>query len=1009
MPATVLPAPTVRPPAAPPDPSALERALRAAVDGEVRFDAGSRAAYSTDSSNYRQVPIGVVVPRTVDAAVAAVAVCRRFGAPVLSRGAGTSLAGECTNTAVVIDWTKFVNRVEHLDVEGRIALVQPGIVLDELNRVAGAHGLMVGPKPATHDHCTIGGMVGNNSCGSTAQAYGKTVDNIRRMEVLLYDGTRMWVGGDGDRYDEVVGVGGRPAAIYRALKALADEYGDDIRARYPDIPRRVSGYNLDDLLPEKGFDLARALCGSESTLVTVLRVEVRLVPVVPAKRLVVLGYPDLATAADDVPTITAHDPQLVEGMDDKVTGHERAEHRNADAIALLPEGHAWLMVEFGGDDPEAAQRRSEAFLAAFRRDGGPSVRVFDDPADQRALTAVREAALGVSAWAPGQHAAWPGWEDAAVPPDRLGAYLRDFSRLLTEFGLASASIYGHFGQACVHSRIPFELATARGINDFRRFVERAARLVTDYGGSLSGEHGDGQARGALLPIMYGDRIVEAFQRMKALFDPANRMNPGKVVFPLGVDEDLRLGAGYAPHAGPVHFAYPDDQGLFENAALRCVGVGACRSHEGGVMCPSYRATGEEEHSTRGRARLLFEMVNGRQKDGPIRDGWRSTAVKDALDLCLACKGCRSDCPVNVDMATYKAEFLSHHYAGRIRPMAHYSMGWLPLAARVARLAPAVVNAVTHLPLLRAVARRVAGVDGGRPLPVFAATPFTTRMRGRRPGGSGMQGEVVLFPDTFTNAFHPAVGEAAVTVLEDAGYRVIVPQEPLCCGLTWISTGQLDVAKRVLRHTAAALAPYLERGVPIVGLEPSCTAVFRSDGPELLPGDPDVARLKRGMRTLAEVLQGTDGWSPPRLEVDAVVQPHCHQHAVLGTEADEQVLAAAGVDATTLGGCCGLAGNFGFEAGHLATSIAVARTELLPAVDGADPGTVVLADGFSCRTQVEQLSDGRQAMHLAELLAAGIEGRDLGDPDRLLSRPARPQRVARRRIRRAVPFVKEARR
>ncbi|HET6824609.1 MAG TPA: FAD-binding oxidoreductase, partial [Amnibacterium sp.] len=509
MAATVLPAPTVRPPAAPADPGALERALRAAVDGEVRFDAGSLAAYSTDSSNYRQVPIGVVVPRTVDAAVAAVAVCRRFGAPVLSRGGGTSLAGECTNTAVVIDWTKYVNRVEHLDVERRIALVQPGIVLDELNRAAGAHGLMVGPKPATHDHCTIGGMVGNNSCGSTAQAYGKTVDNIARMEVLLYDGTRMWVGGDADRYDDVVRAGGRPAAVYRALKALADEYGDDIRARYPDIPRRVSGYNLDDLLPEKGFDLARALCGSEATLVTVLRVEVRLVPVVPAKRLVVLGYPDLASAADDVPAITEHDPQLVEGMDDKVTGHERAEHRNADAIALLPDGHAWLMVEFGGDDAEEAQRRSEPFLAAFRRDGGPAVRIFDDPADQRALTAVREAALGVSAWAPGQHAAWPGWEDAAVPPARLGDYLRDFQALLAEFGLASASIYGHFGQACVHSRIPFELATARGINDFRRFVERAARLVTDYGGSLSGEHGDGQARGALLPIMYGDRIVEA--------------------------------------------------------------------------------------------------------------------------------------------------------------------------------------------------------------------------------------------------------------------------------------------------------------------------------------------------------------------------------------------------------------------------------------------------------------------------------------------------------------------
>ncbi|MGN6744423.1 MAG: FAD-binding and (Fe-S)-binding domain-containing protein [Amnibacterium sp.] len=1010
MPATLLPAPVVRPPAAAADPGALERALKAAVDGEVRFDAGTLGAYSTDASNYRQVPIGVVVPRTVEAAVAAVAVCRRFGAPVLSRGGGTSHAGECTNTPVVIDWTNHVNRVEHLDPQRRIALVQPGIVLDELNRAAAAHGLMVGPKPATHDHCTIGGMVGNNSCGSTAQAYGKTVDNIARMEVLLYDGTRMWVGGDGERYDEVVRAGGRPAAIYRALTALAEEYGDEIRARFPDIPRRVSGYDLDDLLPEKGFDLARALCGSEGTLVTVLRVEVRLVPTVPAKRLVVLGYPRLADGADDVPAINRFTPSLLEGLDEKVTGHERAEHRNAAALALLPEGHAWLMVEFGGDDAEAAARRSEPFLAWLReRDDAPSVAVFDDAADQRSLTAVREAALGVSAWAPGQHAAWPGWEDAAVPPERLGDYLRDFSALLDEFGLASASVYGHLGQACVHARIPFDLASPRGINDYRRFVERAARLVTAYGGSLSGEHGDGQARGALLPIMYGDRIVEAFQRMKALFDPANRMNPGKVVFPLGVTEDLRLGPDYAPAVdGPVHFSYPDDRGLFENAALRCVGVGACRSHSGGVMCPSYRATGEEEHSTRGRARLLFEMVNGREKGGPIEDGWRSTAVKDALDLCLACKGCKSDCPVNVDMATYKAEFLSHHYAGRVRPMAHYSMGWLPLAARLAHLAPGVVNAVTHLPVLRGLVKRAGGIDPGRPVPYFAGERFEDRFRRRSPRGNGMRGEVLLFPDSFTNNLHPAVGEAAVTVLEEARYRVVQPEATVCCGLTWISTGQLATAKRVLRRTARLLAPYLDRGMPIVGLEPSCTAVFRSDGPELLPDDPDVARLKAATTTFAELLDGADAWTPPRIDRAAVVQPHCHQHAVLSTDADARILERAGVTATTLGGCCGLAGNFGFEAGHLDTSIAVAEHELLPAVNGAADDTVVLADGFSCRTQVEQLSNGRQALHLAELLALGIEGRDLGArPERLAPRPGRPQRVARRRIRRIRPFARAA--
>jgi len=802
----------------------------------------------------------------------------------------------------------------------------------------------------------------------------------------------------------VVAAGGRPAAIYRGLRALADEYGDDVRARFPDIPRRVSGYDLDDLLPEKGFDLARALCGSEGTLVTVLRVEVRLVPVVPAKRLIVVGYPDLVAAADDVPAINGFGPQLLEGIDEKVTGHERAARRNASAIRSLPDGHAWLMVEFGGTDPAAAAEASRPFLDWLgEHHDAAAVAVVDEPADQAGLTSVRESALGVSAWAPGRRPAWPGWEDAAVPPARLGAYLREFTALLDEFGLASASIYGHFGHACIHARIPFDLASLRGVNDYRRFVERAARLVADHGGSLSGEHGDGQARGALLPIMYGDRIVEAFQRMKALFDPANRMNPGKVVFPLGVTDDLRLGPDYAPDAGPTSFAYPDDHGRFENAALRCVGVGDCRSHSGGLMCPSYRATGEEEHSTRGRARLLFEMVNG-GKGGPISDGWRSTAVKDALDLCLSCKGCRSDCPVNVDMATYKAEFLHHHYAGRLRPLAHYSMGWLPLAAWGARLAPWLVNAVTHAPVLKGLVKRAGGIDPGRPTPYFAAERFQDRFRTYRPRGSGVLGEVLLLPDSFTNNLQPGVAEAAVAVLEEAGYRVVVPDRTVCCGLTWVSTGQLDVAKRVLRRTARILRPYLDRGMPVVGLEPSCTAVLRSDGPELLPDDPDIARLKASTRTLAELLDATDGWTPPRIDRAAVVQPHCHQHAVLTTDADARILAGAGVEATTVGGCCGLAGNFGFEAGHLDTSIAVAAHELLPAVDGAALDAVVLADGFSCRTQVEQLSDGRAAMHLAELLALGIEGRRLGDrPERLVERPGRPQRVARRRIRRVRPF------
>ena len=979
---------------------ALERTLRERVDGEVRFDAGTRATYATDASNFRQTPIGVVLPRSIDAAVDALAVCAEFGAPVLSRGGGTSLAGECCNAAVIIDWTKYCHRIEWVDAERRRAMVQPGVVLDQLNRAVAPHGLQFGPKPATHGHCTIGGMIGNNSCGASAQAYGKTADNVVRLEVLCYDGTRFWVG-EGDDPDAATG---RELEIRRGLARLADEYADEIRARFPDIPRRVSGYSLDELLPERGGDLAKVLCGSESTLVTVLRAEVSLVPLVPDRAFVLIGYDSIADAADAVPDIVRHDPLILEGMDDKLIEHERRLGRHDAGLRLLPDGRSWLLVQLGDGDRDAADRRARELVSDLGLAGSDRVAVLDDPEDQRRITAVREDALGATARVPGEHAGWPGWEDAAVPPERLGDYLRDFGRLLDGFGYGRAPIYGHFGHGCVHARIPFELTTERGIADYRRFVERAAHLVTDYGGSLSGEHGDGQARGALLPIMFGDRIMDAFRRTKTLFDPLGRMNPGKLVDAYPVDANLRFGAGFTPlRVERQQFAYPDDGGMFANAAARCVGVGACRDHTGGVMCPSYRATGEEEHSTRGRARLLFEMMTGE----PIEDGWRSEAVRDALDLCFSCKGCRSDCPVGVDMATYKAEFLAHHYRGRLRPMAHYTMGWLPLWARLARIAPAPINAITQSRRLHRPVARLAGLEPDRPIPAFAGERFASWYRRRGPRGSGARGEVLLWPDTFTDNLHPGVARAAVEVLEEAGYRVVVPSGALCCGLTWISTGQLGTARRVLARTARRLRPWLDRGVPVIGLEPSCTAVFRADGPELLPRDGDVRLLAQHTRTFAELLDGTDGWRPPGIGGSAVVQPHCHQHSVLGFAADERILQAAGIDATLVGGCCGLAGNFGFEPGHLEVSVAASETELMPAVRAAGAESVVLADGFSCRTQIEHSGSGRQAMHLAELLAAGIRGMPTGPHPEyaIVRRPGHPQSLPpdRRGIR---PFIRE---
>ncbi|MFI0720806.1 FAD-binding and (Fe-S)-binding domain-containing protein [Streptomyces sp. NPDC021224] len=987
------------------DLAALEDALRAEVDGEVRFDAGSRGAYATDGSNYRQVPLGVVVPHDIEAGAAAVAVCARFGAPLLSRGGGTSLAGQCTNTAVVVDWTKFCDGLVSVDPDNRTCVVEPGIVLDELNRQLAACGLRFGPKPSTHSHCALGGMIGNNSCGASAQAYGKTVDNVRRLEILTYDGTRCWVGRTPpEEYDAITAQGDRRAELYAGMRRIGDRHLADIRRGFPKIPRRVSGYNLDDLLPENGFHVARALVGSEGTLATVLHAELDLVPAPAADAMLVLGYPDICAAADDVPRILEHSsPAELEALDDRMAQLMREEGSHLESLRSFPDGGSWLLLQFTGDDQRAADWQAEELLAALGRStDDPDVALSDDTAREQRMLKAREAGLGVTARPPDERETWEGWEDSAVPPDRLGDYLRDLKALFARFDYDHPALYGHFGQGCVHTRIPFGLRTAEGVARFHDFLRAAAELVVSYGGSLSGEHGDGQARGELLRTMYGDRLMGAFEELKALFDPDDRMNPGKVVAPHPADADLRLGPAWRPRDdSDAYFGYPEDGHSFNQAVMGCVGVGNCRSHEGGVMCPSYRATGEEEHSTRGRARLLFEMIGGHD-DSPVTEGWRSPEVRDALDLCLSCKGCKSDCPVGVDMATYKAEFLAHHYRGRLRPAAHYALGWLPLWARGAQVAPGAVNAALRAPGVAALGKRLAGV-ADREAPLFAEESFLRwwRERGTAPPEPGDPRAVVLWPDTFSTYFHPSVARAAVKVLEDAGFRVAVPEKGVCCGLTLISTGQLDLAKRVLTRTAAVLRPWIEAGTPVVGLEPSCTAVFRADATELLPDDQDLRRLAGQFLTFSELLlhKAPEGWTPPVLTRAATVQTHCHQHAVTGFDADRELMRRAGLDANVLDeGCCGLAGNFGFEAGHKELSEAIGELGVLPGVRAAAPSALVVADGFSCRTQIEQGGTGRGALHLAEALALGLDGPAPADhPEKAAERPAPPSAAGARLV------------
>jgi Fe-S oxidoreductase len=691
--------------------------------------------------------------------------------------------------------------------------------------------------------------------------------------------------------------------------------------------------------------------------------------------MVVLGYPDIAAAGDAVPDIVPHGPWQLEGLDQVLLQLEQQASLAGDAIGDLPAGGGWLMIQFAGHDQADADTKAHALLDALAQsEHRPTVQFFDDPAKEDRLIEVREAGLGATAHPVGKHETWEGWEDAAVPPDQLGDYLRDFRALLDDFGYdqTETSLYGHFGQGCVHTRIPFELRTVDGIARYRSFVEAAAALVVRYGGSLSGEHGDGQSRGELLTKMFDPEVIDLFGQVKQLFDPTNRMNPGKVVHPNPLDGQLRLGLDFAHGEPRTFFAYPKDDHRFSQASLRCVGIGSCRTttSDDQVMCPSYMVTREEEHSTRGRARLLFEMVRGET----ITTGWRSAEVRDALDLCLACKGCKSDCPVNVDMATYKAEFLAHHYAHRLRPRAHYSMGWLPVTAQAASRAPALANAILQSPLTAPLVKKAGGVAPQRQLPRFAREPFTAWWRRRRTTPQpAPRGPVLLWPDTFSNVCHPGVARAAVAVLEDAGVEVRVPDRPVCCGLTWISTGQLRIATKVLSRTVDILRDDLRAGIPVVGLEPSCTGVFRSDGPDLLPGNEDLRRLSLQTRTFAELLtERAADWSPPQLDTAAIIQTHCHQHAVLGTDADDQLMQRAGIHAERLGsGCCGLAGNFGFEDGHYEVSRAAGERVLLPRVRACDPDTAVLADGFSCRTQIEQGNTGRTAVHLAELLAGGL--------------------------------------
>nr|WP_239579801.1 FAD-binding and (Fe-S)-binding domain-containing protein [Microlunatus panaciterrae] len=898
--------------------------------------------YSSDASLYRIVPQAVAQPRTVDEAVAVLELAAELGLPVTTRGAGTSCAGNAVGPGLILDVARHLNRIGEIDPEQRTAQVEPGVVQASLQSAAAPFGLRFGPDPSTHTRCTIGGMIGNNACGPRALGYGKTADNVVALDVLTGSGERLRLNTD------------QPAdsATLAQLKGVVGSHLGTIRTEFGRFGRQVSGYSLEHLLPEKGFNVARFLAGTEGTLAVILGATVRLVADAPHKIMIALGYPSMAEAADAAPAILQHAPTACEGLDRRIVEVVRT-RRGAGAVPPLPAGDGWVFVELVGDDPAEIRDRADRLLAGSGcKDGF----VVADPAQALALWKIREdgaGLAGVSLSSP----AYPGWEDAAVPPEHLGAYLRDFEALLTRHRLHGLP-YGHFGDGCVHVRIDFPLTETGGAAVYRSFVEEAAALVAGYGGSMSGEHGDGRARSALLPTMYSAAALGVFAEVKAAFDPDNLLNPGVLVDPDPVDGRLRAAA--LPGKELMR-----TEGHFAAAVHNCSGVGKCLADNTGglgVMCPSYQATREEKDSTRGRARVLQEMINGEV----IQLGFRSPAVHQALDLCLSCKGCARDCPTGIDMATYKAQVLDHTYRGKLRPRSHYALGWLPrwgrLITRIPGLA-SLINFTMSAPGLRRVVKWTAGADQRRSLPRFARRAARSRVALSERAGA----PVIIWVDSFSDSFTGGGVEAMVEVLESAGYAPTFLESTACCGLTWISTGQLDGARRQLRASLEVLHPHVAAGTPIVGLEPSCLAVWRSDAAELLD-DPRVAEVAAGVHTLAELLNATEGWRPPDLTgTELVAQPHCHHASIIGWQADAALLKATGATVTTVGGCCGLAGNFGVEKGHYDVSVKVAEHDLLPAVAAA-PDAVVLADGFSCRTQLAELAD-RQAITLAELLAS----------------------------------------
>lgn len=951
----------------------LSKHLAFHLDGEVDFTDAGIALYTSDASNYRQIPKGVVYPKSIDDIVASVSLCHEFGIAILMRGAGTSQNGQCVNDALVIDCSRHLNHVLEIDPDNRIATIQPGIVCDSLKAIAEQQALTFGPDPATHSRCTLGGMIGNNSCGPRSMLAGKTVENVERLEVLTSDGARFWAGPTSDEeLQDILSANNRQAEIYAELVAIRDEYADDIRKHYPDIKRRVSGYNLDQLLPENGFNVARALVGSEGTCVSLLQAQVKLIEKPVVTRLVVLGFDDIFLAGDAVVDIMPHTPVAMEGLDWGIVGGLIDRKLKNKEVALLPEGKAWMLVELADTDTKALQPRVDAFVKSMLANSKiRSAKPISCKADETAIWSIREQGASATSMSLDPEGIDPivGWEDTAVDPFQLGDYLRDFKALVDRYGY-STSLYGHFGDGCIHARITFDTRTQQGIDQWRNFSQEIAHLVVRYGGSLSGEHGDGQAKAEFLPVMFGDKLMHAFKRFKAAWDPAGLMNPGKLIDAYKMDENLRFGPEYATPKVATRLHFTEDPQGFGRSTERCIGMGKCRAHSGS-MCPSYQATGIEKYSTRGRAHLLHELVRGEL----LQDGWQDTDVADSMEHCLSCKACKSECPTQVDIASYKTEFMQQHYAERKRPLHHYVINrigqWLPYLSK----APRTVNFLQRS-FMGTAAKQLLGLDTDKSLPALAKHNSMQWVQANCHDrddhfywfGAKEAPAVVLWNDTVNTHYRPAIAQSAIQLLVNTGKRVAVARQHFCCGRPLYEVGLLDEAARHLQSIVSSFYHSLPENTDIIVLEPSCLSVFKDEMQRMLPEDVCAKDLALRCQSLSTYLNKQSVRIVRKLK-HGVLHLHCHDKSLGLADSDRQLMQACFEDLKEVeSGCCGMAGSYGMRTQTRHIGQYLFDRALGPAILDSDGQTVIVANGFSCHEQITDNTQ-RRVLHPVEVLAA----------------------------------------